>query len=165
MGRPDPLGRVQSTTTKGPSMKEMQQVEVLGAIFPVAIKDNTAWTTQVIDIADADYVEFHVLIGATDIAVSAMKIQESDTKTNDTTLGGTPTDVLDVTTKPAATDDNKVWVLGVDCRKARKRYLQLQGTAGNGTVGTYMAATAVKRCLGTRGTSAAARNCGYVEYA
>jgi hypothetical protein len=146
-------------------MNELQQTMVLGAIFPAAIKNNAAFTSQVIDAADADYVEWHAMVGATDIAMAAFKVMESDTKTDATTLGGTPAQVHDVAVKPGADDDNKVWIIGVTCRSPRKRYLQLQATAGNGTAGTYLAASAVIRKSGVRSSLAADRGAAVAEYA
>ncbi len=146
-------------------MKELQNCEVLGAIFPAAIKDDAAFTSQVIDCADADYVEWHVLVGATDVTMAVLKVMESDVKTNATTLGGTPAEVLDVTTKPTDSDGSKVWVIGVNLRNARKRYLQLQATAGNGSTGTYLSASAVVQRNGVRQSTAAGRAVANAEYA
>lgn len=145
-------------------MKEVQQLEVFPAIPPTAIKDDAAFVSRAIDVADADYMEFHVNIGATDVAMAALKVMESDTLTNATTLGGTPAEVVDVTTKPGATADDSIWIVGVKCH-GRKRYLQLQATAGDGTAGTFMAATAVVRRSGTRSSTAAARGVAYAQYA
>lgn len=143
-------------------MKEVQQLEVYGAILPAAIKDDAAFTSQVIDIADADYMEFYVVLGATDVAMAVLKVMESDVKTNATTLD-TATQVLDVTTKPGAADDGNVWIIGVKCQ-GRKRYLQLQATAGDGTAGTYLTATAVVRRSGVRSSNAADRGVAYAQY-
>ena len=105
-----------------------------------------------------------MLVGATDIAVATLKIMESATKTDATTLGGSPTQVFDVTTKPGAGDDDKVWVLGVNLRADRKQFLQLQATAGDGTTGTFLAATAVLRKSGVRGSTAAERGVQDAQY-
>lgn len=144
-------------------MKEIQSSVVKQAIAPVAIKDNAAFVSQGIDTADADYAEFHLNIGVTDIAFAALKVVESDVLTNPTTLD-TPTDVLDVTTKPGATDDGSIWIVGVNLKKLRKRYIQLQATAGDGTAGTFASATCVLKKSGAIGSSAADRGVGYVEY-
>jgi len=146
-------------------MKQLQQTEVLGGIFPVAIKDDAAWVSQVIDVSEADYAEVAAMIGATDIAVAVMKIMESDTKTNETTLSGSPTEVMDVTTKPGAADDNKVWVLGVNCRGARKKFIQLQMTAGDGTGGTFAAAIWRVITSGVTSSLAADRGVEQAQYA
>lgn len=145
-------------------MKEIQNTVILAAIPPGIKKDNAAFVANVIDTADADYIEFVGVLGDTDIAMAALKVQESDTKTNDTTLEN-GADVKDVTTKPGADDDNKTFVIGVDLRKNRKRYLQLQGTAGDGATGTYLAAVAILQKSGVRSSAAADRGMLFAEYA
>ena len=117
-----------------------------------------------IDTAGLNYGEFHALLGATDIALAVFKVMESDTKTNATTLGGTPSEVVDVTTKPGAGDDDGVWIIGVDFTKARKRYIQLQATAGDGTSGTYLAASFVGQADGETSSDASNRGADQVEY-
>jgi hypothetical protein len=148
-------------------MKPLQHTKVAAAIPPAAIKDNAAFSSLVIDRQDfpgMSYGEFHICLGATDVALSALKVQESDAKTDATTLGGTPSDVLDLTSKPAAGDDNEVWIVGIDFSKSRQRYFQLQGTAGDGTNGTYLSAHFIGERTTEAGTTAAKRGAGYVEY-
>lgn len=127
-------------------MNELQNCVVKSSIPPAAIKDNAAFSSLVIDRHDAvgaSYLEFLIGVGATDIAMAVLKVMESDTKTNDTTLGGTPAEVHDVVSKPGAGATNTTWAIGVDLQKQRKRYLQLQATAGNGDAGTFLSALAV----------------------
>jgi hypothetical protein len=143
-------------------MFDLQNDKIVNVIPPGAVVDNAAFTSTVVDTAGFDTVAFVVSLGATDAALATLKIQESDTKTDATTLSsgsdvtglvwGTSTDPDTGTTSalPSATDDNKVFVAYVDT-KARKRYLQLQATAGNGTTGTYLNAVAV---LGRAGQGA-----------
>lgn len=147
---------------------ELQTTKVFNAIPPAAIKDNAAFVSKVIDKNDlhgADYIEFIGALGATDIAMATLKVMESDTKTNDTTLGGTPVLVKDSTTKPGATDDDKVFAFGVDLRKSRQRYLQLQATAGDGATGTFLSAVAVARRAIESSSNAALRGLLFAEYA
>lgn len=149
-------------------MNELSQTKRAIAIAPGVIKDNAAFTSNVIDKNDfpgADYLEFVGLIGATDVEMAVLKVMESDTKTNATTLGGTPALVKDATTKPGAGDSDKLFVFGIDLRKSRERYLQLQATAGNGSAGTYLAAHVVARRLGEASEVAADRNLLFAEYA
>ena len=128
----------------------MQGVKKGVAISPVVI-DNATATAYVIDTAGVDFVNIDVIIGATDIGVTTLKVQESDVASNSTTLTS-PTDVpglifgtsVDPDTNatsvlPSATDDNKVFTFFVNTQ-ARKRYLQLLAVAGNGTVGVAIAA-------------------------
>jgi len=147
---------------------ELSETRMAVAIAPGAVKDNAAFTSNVIDKLDfpgADYIEFVGVLGATDVSMAVLKVMESDTKTNDTTLGGTPALVKDATTKPGPTDDNKVFVFGIDLRASRQRYLQLQATAGDGTTGTYLSAIAIGRRLNQASSQAADRNLLFAEYA
>ncbi len=129
-------------------MRPIQETKIIPAILPGAIVDNAAFASQVIDLMDiegAGYLEFQGLLGSIDAEMAVLKVMESDTKTDATTLGGTPTLVKDATTKPGATDDNKLFAFGVDLRAPRQRYIQLQATAGDGAAGTFLSAVAVAR--------------------
>jgi len=149
-------------------MNELQTTKIQGAILPAAIKDDAAFASQVIDKTDfpgCDYLEFVGLLGATDVEMATLKVMESDTKTDPTTLGGTPSLVKDATTKPGAGDDGEPFVFGIDLRKTRKRYLQLQATAGDGTSGTYLAAIVIGRRITEASSIAANRGLLFAEYA
>lgn len=111
-----------------------------------ATKDNAAFTSLVIDTAHLRYGEFHIDIVSNDIEPAVFKIMESDQLTNDTTLGGTPTLVTDLASiipGTAASPSGPAQVIvGIDfAHKSRKRYLQMQVTAGNGDTGMVMGAT------------------------
>jgi hypothetical protein len=131
-------------------MESLQGVKKGVAISP-AVVDNATATAYVIDTAGVDFVNIDVIIGATDIGVTTLKVQESDVASSATALTS-PTDVPglifgtstipeDGTTSalPSATDDNKIFSFFVNTQ-ARKRYLQLVAVAGNGTVGVAIAA-------------------------
>ena len=117
-------------------------------IAPVAIVDDASWTTLAVDTLDYDYCTIIFNLGATDIAMAALKVQESDASgsgyadiSGATADGGTN---FDGTTAalPSATDDGNVIVFQVDL-KGRKRYLDLVATAGNGSTGTFGSAVAI----------------------
>lgn len=149
-------------------MNELQTTIVKAAIPPGIIKDNAAFVSNVIDLNDFDgcsYLEFQGVIGTTDISMAVLKVMESDTKTNGTTLGGAPALVKDSTTKPGVADDEKTFVFGIDLCKTRQRYLQLQATAGNGSAGTYLAANAIGYRPNEAGSEAAMRGLLFAEYA
>jgi hypothetical protein len=149
-------------------MNSLQQTKIVVAIPPAAIKDNADFTSYVIDLADfdgCDYLEFQISLGATDVALATLKVMESSVKTNATTLGGTPALVVDATTKPGATADNQPAVFGIDLRKTRQRYLQLQATAGNGTAGTYLSANAVGHRPNVASSNATERGLLFAQYA
>lgn len=148
-------------------MKPEQQTKIIPAILPGVIKDDAAYAAQVIDTNSFDgaaYIEFQGMLGSIDAELAVLKVMESEEKTDATTLDGTPTLVKDATTKPGANDDNKVFVIGIDLRTARKRYLQLQATAGNGAAGTYLSAVAVGR-PGVSSSDATSRGLLFAEYA
>jgi hypothetical protein len=111
---------------------------------PAAIVDNAAYTTTEIDTLGYDYATVLVHIGATDIAMATLKVQESDTSGSgfaDITglvCSGTSGDGR----LPTATDDNKIFAFNIDLR-GRKRYLDLSATAGDGVAGTYMSAMCI----------------------
>lgn len=144
-----------------------QNMKLVNLIPPVAIKDNASWTTTEVDTKGYDYALFIVNLGATDIAIAALKLQESNTSGSgfaDVTgaIYGTSTNLAGSTsTLPAATDDDKVFAILVDLRK-RSRYLDLVATAGNGTNGTFASGI----CVLARGhngfTTAAEFGCSQV---
>lgn len=123
--------------------------KVVNVGFAEAILDNASLTTAEIDTLGADYCKIYVRLGTTDIAMAALKVQESDTSGSGF-ADIDATDFSDATQTdmdgnalglPAATDDDTFFVICVDCR-ARKRYLDLVATAGNGTAGSWIFAWA-----------------------
>lgn len=128
-------------------MNSVQNTKIVSVTPPAAIYDNTSPTTASIDTQGWDYLQVFVYLGATDIAMAALKLQESDTDGSyaDVTglVYGTSTGINgSASTLPSATDDNKFFLFEVDLR-GRKRYFDLVATAGDGTAGTYFAAWAV----------------------
>lgn len=127
---------------------------------PGAIVDNAAYTTAEIDSVDstlgkAAFLTFVVYLGATDIALAAFKVTESDTSGS----GHADVSGADFSVSPAtlagATDDNKFFLVTIDLRNAaRKRYFDLTLTAGDGTLGTYACAWAERWYLTKSPTSA-----------
>lgn len=114
---------------------------------PAAIVDAGSFTTNSIDTAGYDYLQVIVTVGALDIAMTALKLQTSDTDGSygDLTgaVFGTSTNIDGSTSAlPSATDDNKLFVIEVDLR-GKKRYFDLVATMGDGSVGGFVAAVAV----------------------
>ena len=130
------------------------------AVIPVAIVNNTTIAATAVDTLGFDYATIVVQLGATDIALSAFKLTECDTSGGSYTdvtgaiFGTSVNDTGSTSTLPSATDDNKLFVFSVDCR-ARKRYLKLAATVGNGSTGAYMSAIAILS-RGEQGTRTAA---------
>lgn len=113
---------------------------------PAAIVDDASLTTTSVDCKGFSFARIFVYLGATDIAMAALKVQESDNDSDysDVTgliFGTSYKDTGAASTLPSATDDNKFFVFDVDLR-GRKRYLDLTATCGNGSTGTYVCAWA-----------------------
>lgn len=125
-----------------------QQTKVVNLTPPAAIVDNASLTVAELDTLGWDYAEIFVILGATDIAMSALKVTESDTSGSghaDVTglVFGTSTNTDgDTSSLPAATDDNDVFKFEIDLR-GRKRYLDMTATVGDGTNGAYVTIIAV----------------------
>lgn len=106
---------------------------------PAAIVDNAAFTTNEIDTIGWDYITIIVAFGAMDIAMAALKVQESDTS------GSGFADITGATfasALPSATADNTMFAFYIDLRN-RMRYLDVVATGGDGSAGTYMSAIAI----------------------
>lgn len=142
----------------------LQNSKIINVTPPAAILDDASASTTEVDTAGFDHATYICTLGASDVAMAALAVTESDTSGsghgNVTGLVfGTSTNIDGSTSAlPSATDDNKVYCFDVDLR-GRKRYLDLTATAGNGTTGTYFSAV----CVLTRGESvlqtAAGRGC------
>jgi hypothetical protein len=110
---------------------------------PAAIVNNASFPTATVDALGFDYCRFTVILGATDIAFTVAKVQESDNSgmTGAVDIPGTRmgTDTNDsgaASTLPSATDDNKIYDFCIDLR-GRKRYLDLVLTIGSGATGGF----------------------------
>ena len=146
---------------------KLQECKVTRVIDPAAIKDNASWTTEEIDTKGFDYAQIYVYLGASDIAVAALKVQESAASGSgfaDVTglIFGTSTNTAGSTsTLPSATDDSKFFVFDIDLRP-RQRYLDLVATAGDGAAGTYAVAWVVLSRAGETPMSASERGCSQI---
>jgi hypothetical protein len=111
---------------------------------PAAILDNASATTSVIDTLGFNYCSIYVRLGATDVALAALKVQEADAAASSTALSsGVDITELDFAgALPDAGADNTIVAFDIDLR-GRKRYLDLVATAGDGSAGTYLSAWAV----------------------
>lgn len=110
---------------------------------PAAIIDNAAVTTTEIDTKGYRYLTVVASLGATDIAMSVLKLTESDTSGSghadiSSMVFGTATDIDgDTSSLPSATDDNGMFVFKLDLR-GHKRYIDVSATVGDGTNGTFI---------------------------
>jgi len=124
--------------------------KIIAITPPGAIVDNASLTTASIDTKGYDWCDIYLLIGATDIAMAALKLQESDTDgsyadiTGATFNGGTMSDgnTAALPAASGATGDNTFHAFRVNL-KGRKRYLDLVATGGDGAAGAYFVAIAV----------------------
>lgn len=128
---------------------------------PAAIVDNAAVTTATLDASDAGFVTIEVIFGATDIAVSAMKLRESDDSgmSGAADVPGADFSVLPATL-PDADADNLAFAIQVNML-GRKRYLDLSLTVGDGSAGTYVVVLARLSRMQTTPSTASGR--GYSQ--
>jgi len=119
-----------------------QNCKLVSVTPPQAIVDDASWTTAEVDTLGFDYAKICVYLGATDIAMAALAVTESDTSgsghANVSGLVFGTSETIDGATSnlPAADDDNKFFICDIDLR-GRKRYLDVTATAGDGTSGTF----------------------------
>jgi len=124
-------------------MIHAQKAKWLMLTPPAAKVDNASVTVAELDTAGWDYLELLVAIGDLDIALSALKLTESDATGSghvdiSGTVIGTDANIAGTTSSlPAADDDNKMWLFQLDLRK-RKRFIDAVITVGDGTTGAYV---------------------------
>lgn len=125
-------------------MQSLTRMKFVAVTPPAAINDNTAYTTATIDTLGWDELLVLIQFGAMDIAVAACKLQESDDSgmSGAADISGADFSVSPATL-PSATDDNHYFGIHVRLGAARKRYMDLSFTAGDGAAGTFAAVTAI----------------------
>lgn len=130
-------------------MNPLQGSKFLNILPPAAKADAASFDCTAIDRAEFDYLTIIFQLGDTDIAMTALKVQESDDSGMSGaaditgTRIGTDADCYGTTTVlPTASNDNKLVVFELDLR-GRKRYIDLIATAGDGSTGTYASAVAI----------------------
>jgi hypothetical protein len=124
-------------------MNNLQNVKVVNVTPPAAIKDNASFATTTIDTLGFNKVAIYFALGATDIAMTALKVQESDDSgmSGAADITGAVYGATGAPALPSADDDNKIFGFFIDL-KGRKRYLDVVATAGDGSTGTFGACTA-----------------------
>ncbi len=122
-----------------------QSQKVVSVTPPAAIINDASAVTAQIDTIGYDYAQYYIYLGATDIAMSALAVTESDTDGsghgNITGLifGTSVNSAGSTSALPTADDDNDLFCFDIDLR-GRKRYLDLTATIGSGSAGTYFTA-------------------------
>jgi hypothetical protein len=120
------------------NMQRLQNVKAVNVTSPRVINDNTAYTTTTLDTMGFDEALFIVQLGALDIAVAALKLQESDDSGMSGAADITGADFsVSPATLPSASADDTFIGIHVKLGGVRKRYLDLSFTAGDGAAGTY----------------------------
>lgn len=147
-------------------MNPSQNTKLAPLINPGVIVDDASWTSQVVDTLGYDYARAVFHLGATDIAMAALYMQESDdnstwTNVANTIFGTSNTIAGSASTLPSNTADNTFQVVEIDLR-GKKRYLQCVATAGNGSAGTYMSAHIELSRAEKAPVTAAERGCGQI---
>lgn len=125
-------------------MNQAQNLKVVNYCPPTAIKDNASFTTNAIDTAGFGKLAIYFTLGATDIAMTALKVQESNDSgmsgAEDITglVYGTSANPETGTTSalPTADNDNGVFAFFINL-SGRKRYIDVVATAGDGSAGTF----------------------------
>lgn len=117
-------------------MKESMDIKWVNANPPEAIHDNTSVTAVAVDALGFNEATFVISLGATDIAVTALKLTECATS------GGSYSDVSGASftgsNLPSATDDNGIWLIHVNLKNpSRLRYYKVVITFGDGASGGY----------------------------
>ena len=110
---------------------------------PAAISDNATLTTGEIDTLGWSELTIIVYEGATDIAMAALSVTQSDTSGSGHAsitglVWGTSTNIDGSTSAlPSATDDNLFQVAQIDL-KGKKRYIDVTATTGDGAAGSFV---------------------------
>jgi hypothetical protein len=112
-------------------MNALQNVKVVNVTPPAAIVDNASFTTNSIDTAGYGKLAVYFSLGATDIAMAALKLQEAD---DDSAYGDITGCVYGASGAPSLPSANLA---------GRKRYIDVVATAGDGSTGTYGSCIAV----------------------
>lgn len=121
------------------------------SVWPQAAVNNASYTCASTDTLNFCLATLRIHLGATDAALSAMKLQESDDNSTWSDVPGGDFSVSPATL-PTATSDNSIYEVQVSLRGNRKRYLKPVITVGNGATGAFVSAEFIL----SRGEQAAA---------
>src|SRR5438445_2550024 len=125
-------------------MKRRQQIKVVSVTPPAAIVNNAAFVTATVDTMGWDEIQWVIILGALDIAIAAMKLQESDASNMSGAVDVSGADFsVSPATLPSATDDNNLFGIFAKCGGSRKRYQDLSLTGGNGATGSFATVIAI----------------------
>ena len=134
---------------------------------PAAISDNATLTTTEIDTLGWSYMTIIVYLGATDIAMAALSVTQSDTAGSGHAaitglVWGTSTNIDGSTSAlPSATDDNLFQVAQIDL-KGKKRYIDVTATTGDGAAGSFVTILGILSRPQVSPTSASEAGCNEI---
>jgi hypothetical protein len=119
-------------------MNILQGVKTFLVTPPAARVDNAAFTTNTIDTAGYGKVAIFFATGATDIAMTVLKVTESDDSgmASPSDITGCVYGASGAPALPSASDGNKIYGFFINTA-GRKRYFDVSATAGDGTAGTF----------------------------
>jgi hypothetical protein len=131
-------------------MNNQMEEKILLLTPPGALVDNASLATASVDAAGWDRLSFYIILGATDIAMAALKVQTADADTGyaDLPNGDFSTGIMtdgNASILPAAsgaTGDNTIHAVHIDLR-GKKRWFDLLATGGDGSVGAYFTVIAI----------------------
>ena len=103
------------------------------------LRDNDVVESEGVDMRDFDFVDFVIMVGATDIVVDAEAVESVNANM------GTPSDVAgsDIT-QIASTEDNRTVIISVKKSTLTKRFAGVKVTIGDGILGANVAVLAVQ---------------------
>jgi hypothetical protein len=134
---------------------------------PAAISDNATLTTAEIDTLGWSEMTIVVALGATDIAMAALSVTQSDTAGSGHSaitglVWGTSTNIDGSTSAlPSATDDNLFQVAQIDL-KGKKRYIDVTATTGDGAAGSFVTILGILTRPQVSPTSASEAGCNEI---
>lgn len=122
-------------------MIQITQSKKVQLTWPGSRANNVTVTSASLDRSGYEYAVIRVMLGATDVGLTALKLQESDDNSTFTDVPGTDFSVSPLSL-PTSSNGNTLWEFQVDLRGGRKRYLKPVITVGNGTLGAFVAVNA-----------------------
>jgi len=122
-------------------MIEITTTKKVQSVWPQARINNAAVTCASVDRRGFDYAVVRLSLGATDVALTALKLQEADDNSTFTDITGADFSVSPLALPTSASSDT-IWEWQVDLRGTRKRYLRPAITIGNGSLGAFVSVTA-----------------------
>lgn len=148
-------------------MRHAEINKVLNICPPVAIVDNASIVSAPIDTAGWNHCQIILQLGAMDIAVTLLKVQESAASNMASasdvngTVVGTDLDAEGAASSlPGATFDTTttgIVIIDIPLPVGRKRYLDLVVTMGDGSAGNFASAVALLSRPGEAPLTAAQR--------